>query len=106
MKKQGNYILYRMDKIDESLRLLRATVEQLRESFMATQVELTAQLVAINERLVKVGTETARLVATVNDLKTVVAAGPVSPELQAAVDAVAAQTGVVDDMVPDLEPVG
>ncbi len=68
---------------------------------MATQQELTVQLTKINAQLVKIGTETSKLLQAITDLQAAVANAPVSPELQAAVDAVAAQAKVVDDMVPD-----
>lgn len=66
---------------------------------MATQAEAAVQLKAIGEQMVKVGKETATLLTKIEELKN--AGGDVTPELQAAIDAVAAQAKVVDDMVPD-----
>jgi len=72
------------------------------ETIMATQQELTAQITAATEKLTKIGTETGTLLTKIEELKTALAnAGNVSPELQAAVDALAAQAAVVDDLVPD-----
>lgn len=70
---------------------------------MATQKQITEALNLANDRLKKVGTETAGLLEKIEDLKAQVdAAGTsVSPELQAAVDAVIMQAGVLDDLVPD-----
>ncbi len=68
---------------------------------MATQAELTATLNKINDQLIKIGKETTSLLAAIEELKGVIANGPVSPELQAAVNKVAEQAQVVDDLVPD-----
>ncbi len=69
---------------------------------MATQAELVATLNAVNENLKKIGLETGTLLTKIDELKAQVAAGgAVTPELQSAVDAVAAQAKVVDDLVPD-----
>ena len=72
---------------------------------MATQADLVVQLNAINDNLVKIGTETTKLLTMIADLQTQIATAPVSAELQAAVDKVAAQAKVVDDLVPDAPPV-
>ena len=80
---------------------LNSLAKQMEKS-MATQAELTAQVQAISATLTKIGTETSTLLTKIDELKAVIAAGPpVTPELQAAVDALAAQAKVVDDLVPD-----
>ncbi len=71
---------------------------------MSTQTEMAASLDLVNAVLVKIGTETAKLLTDIADLRAQLANAPVSPELQAAFDRVAAQAGVVDGMVPDLTP--
>ncbi len=71
---------------------------------MATQAELTAQIKANTDKLVKIGTETSTLLQKITDLTDIIANGPVTPELQAAVDALTAQAQVVDDMVVDAPP--
>ena len=77
------------------------------EKLMATQAELTEQVKAISATLTKIGGETTTLLQKVSDLQAVIANGPpVTPELQAAVDALAAQAKVVDDLVPDATPPG
>lgn len=69
---------------------------------MASQAELAAQVTAATEKLTKIGVETSTLITKVSDLEAIIAAGgDVSPELQAAVDALVAQAKVVDDLVPD-----
>ncbi len=68
---------------------------------MATQKELAAALDVVNDKLVKIGTETNTLLAAIADLKVQLANAPVSAELQAAFDKVAAQADVVDALVPD-----
>ncbi len=89
---------------NETLCLLRELKSQ-GEKIMATQKELADQLNGISDQLVKVGAETTTLIKTVDDLKAVIANGPeVTPELQQAVNKVAAQAKVVDDLVPDAPP--
>jgi hypothetical protein len=69
---------------------------------MATQAELTKQVKAIGDKLTKIGEESKTLLTKVDELKQAVAdAEKVTPELQSAVDAVAEQAKVVDDLVPD-----
>ena len=72
------------------------------EKIMATQADAAAQLKAVKEKLDKVAVEEnglqtriAELIATIN------AGGSVTPELQAAIDAVVAQAQVLDDITPD-----
>lgn len=78
------------------------TLTQQGAQIMASQEEAAAQLAAVNEKLVKIGTETSTLLTKIAELQAALeAAGQVAPELQAAIDAVAAQAGVVDDLVPD-----
>ncbi len=83
--------------IQQSLESLHRKVDQV----MATQAELVVQLNAVNAELVKVGTETSNLKAMVADLQTQVANAPVSDDLKAVVDKIAAQVKLIDDMVPD-----
>ncbi len=73
---------------------------------MATQAELAEQVKKIGDSITKIGTETTTLLAKIDELNAIITNGPaVTPELQAAVDAVAAQAKVVDDLVPDAPPV-
>lgn len=71
---------------------------------MATQTEIVAQLNATTEQLKKIGTETTSLLTKVDELLAVINAGPVTPELQAAVDALQAQATTVDNLVSDVTP--
>lgn len=82
---------------------------------MATQKEIAEQLTAVKDQLTAVGVEvdkvageTDTLLAKIKELQEIIDAGSVTPELQAAFDAVKAQAGVVadkvkaaDDKVPD-----
>lgn len=68
---------------------------------MATQAELVVQVKAATDKLTKIGTETSTLLQKITDLTTIITNGPVTPEMQAAVDALTAQAQVVDDLVPD-----
>lgn len=72
---------------------------------MATQAEAAQQLTKVNDSLTKIGGETANLLTEIQKLKDAAAtSGQVTPELQAAIDAVAAQATKVDDLVPDAAP--
>ncbi len=73
----------------------------LLEEVMATQAELVVEMTAIKAQLVKVGTETASLLAKIDELNAIIVAGPVSPELLEAWNAVKEQAGIVDAAVPD-----
>jgi uncharacterized hydantoinase/oxoprolinase family protein len=73
------------------------------EMIMLTQAELAAQVATIGAQVTKIGAETTKLLAKIDELNAVIAAGAgVTPELQAAVDEVAAQAKTVDDLVPDV----
>ena len=89
-----------LEKMHQTL----CTIQTQGEKIMATQAELAAQLTAATEKLKKIGSETTTLLTKVKDLTDIIAGGtiPVTPELQAAADALTAQAGVVDDLVPDV----
>lgn len=80
-------------------------IEREVKGIMATQQELVVGLNEVKATLVKIGTETTSLLKKIDDLQAVITNNPVSPEVQAAFDAVKAQAGIVDDLVPDLPPV-
>jgi len=85
------------------------------QKIMATQTEIAAELNAVKEKLVastnkitKIGAETDSLLTKIAALEDTINAGTVSPELQAAFDAVKTQADAleataagVDDKVPD-----
>lgn len=69
---------------------------------MATQAEAAAQLQTVVANLDKVSGETQALKTEVQALKDAATAnGEVSPELQTAIDAVAARVAAIDALVPD-----
>lgn len=73
---------------------------------MATQAQLTEQLAEVSAAVVKIGNETTATLTQVNALQAQVDellanAGAVTPELKAAVDSLAAQVKIVDDLIPD-----
>ena len=79
-----------------------STILQRLESIMATQAEAAAQLATIAGTLDKVSGETTALLNEVQTLKDAAAnAGNVTPELQAAIDAVASRAAAIDALVPD-----
>lgn len=81
--------------------MLEQILHQL-EIIMATQAELAQQLTDAAAKAEKVGNETRTLLTQIQALLDQVAnATAVSPELQAAADAVTAQLAVVDDLVAD-----
>lgn len=82
-----------------------ADLNERMDNMAQTQAQLAATIDAMNNQLVKIGTESATSVQMIADLKAIIAAGAdVTPELQAAVDRLAAQIQKVDDMVPDVPP--
>lgn len=74
------------------------------ETIMADQAEIVVQIQEIQNKLTKIGTETTSLLTKIDELTAIIAAGPVSPELQQAVDNLKAQAQVVDDLVVDAPP--
>ncbi len=68
---------------------------------MATQQDAAAELANVNQQLQKIGTETQGLLDKITALEQAAGNADVTPELQAAIDAVVAQAKVVDDLVPD-----
>lgn len=75
------------------------------KTIMATQAELAAALAEVTATVAKIGTETTATLAKVAELETALAnAGTVSPEVQAAFDALKEQVGIVDGLVPDAVP--
>jgi len=69
---------------------------------METQTELTAQLTEIAVKVEKVGVETRTLLTKIEALQDALEnQGNVTPELQAAADALAVQVEIVDNLVPD-----
>lgn len=75
---------------------------------MSTQTEVAAQLQTVVSTLEKVKEETTGLLVEIATLKDLAAsaAQSVSPELQAAIDAVAAAAGAIDALVPDTPAAG
>lgn len=75
-------------------------------AIMATQEELTAQLVALKAQAEKSEAEERAVIVTMTqqiaDLNALIAAGgPVTPELQAAADALGVSLQSLDDLNPD-----
>lgn len=73
---------------------------------MATQKELADQLTAVGVTIAKIGTETTKTLDRVKELEVALngSGTAVSPELQAAFDALKAQVTVVDDLIADVPP--
>lgn len=89
----------------QELSLLLITVNNKIDTLMATQAELAQQLTTITDQVHKIGVETQSLLQKVADLETALGnQGNVTPELQAAFDALKAQVQSVDDLVPDTPP--
>lgn len=75
------------------------------ENILMKQSEGAAALVAVATTLDKVSGETTQLLVEVQTLKDLLGqADEVSPELQAAIDAVASRAAAIDALVPDATP--
>jgi outer membrane murein-binding lipoprotein Lpp len=89
---------------DRTAHLLQLLLNQ-GDMLMATMKEVTDKLTALAGQVGKIDTEVQGLKALVATLQTTIANGPpITPELQAAVDAVAAAVQRVDDEIPDAPP--
>jgi septal ring factor EnvC (AmiA/AmiB activator) len=83
----------------------QSDLAKVERNIMATQAEVTAQLTATQAQVAKIGVETRTLLEKITELQAAIDnQNNVSPELQAAADALAAQVKVVDDLVPDSPP--
>ena len=82
-----------------------AAITHSLEHIMQTQAELVESLTAINATVTKIGEETRSLLTKVDDLVAALAnTDTVSPEVEAAVSALAAKAAEVDALVADLNP--
>lgn len=93
---EGDFKLY------EELRLQRNVINELKELIMATQAELAVTLGDLVTKVTKIGGETQSLLVRIDELMAaVVAAGNVTPEVEAAMAALQAQVDAVDALVAD-----
>jgi len=93
-------------RVNESRRMFHF-LQQKVISIMTTQAEVISTIAAIGEKLAKIGSETTALKEQIQELQALLGDGSdASPELVAAVEALAAQAQVVDDLVQDAVPVG
>jgi hypothetical protein len=72
-----------------------------------TQAEALTQLTSTNETLVKVSNETDALLREIETLKTELAnaggpGGTITPELEAAINAIDTRAHAIDNLVPDV----
>jgi hypothetical protein len=83
------------------VRVVQTILEKV-NAIVTTQAELAADLTAVKDQITKIGAETTATLQKVADLETALGnAGNVSPEVQAAFDALKASVQAVDDLVPD-----
>lgn len=69
---------------------------------MAKQSEMATEMVALTAQVKKIGEESTKTLAVVDELQKVIdGLDNVTPELQAAFDALKVQVTVVDDLIPD-----
>lgn len=74
---------------------------------MTSQAQLASDLNAINDKLQKVGNESATLLQKITDLETALGnGGNLSSEAEAALAALKAQAQTLDDLVPDSDEGG
>jgi predicted transcriptional regulator len=91
----------KLSKTFELVDVLRLINKRL-EKVLMNQAELAAQLTEIGAQIAKIGEESAATLLKVTELEEALEnAGDVTPEVQAAFDALKAQVQVVDDLVPD-----
>lgn len=84
------------------LAAIDAILIDLKGLIMSTQAQLAADILAVADKVTKVGNETRALLAKVADLQTALDnAGTVSPEVTEAMAALQSQVAVVDELVPD-----
>ena len=80
---------------------IATSLNEIKELIMATEAEITGLLTAATTQLQKIAAESAATLQKVSDLEAVIASlgTNVTPELQAAVDALRAQVQLVGELV-------
>jgi len=68
---------------------------------MSNQTDIAQGLTALTAQVAKIGEESKATLQKVADLEAAINNAPVTPELQAAFDALKAQVILVDDLIPD-----
>lgn len=81
----------------EGLELVFRNLKQI----MANQAQLAADLRSVKTQLDKIATESQALLDKISELEAELENQDVTPELQAAFDAVKSQAQTIDDLVPD-----
>ena len=81
-------------------------IQQLENKIMPSQAEIAAQLRSLIDTVNKIGVETDKSLKLIKDLQDAVNNQTnATPELIDAANALAAQLKIVDDKVPDAQPV-
>lgn len=94
-----------VEELTKLVALITSGPNTLLEKIMATQQELATQVRDLGKQVEKIGGESSKSLEMLASLQDIIKNGPpVTPELQAAVDGLAAQLKVVDDLVPDAPP--
>ncbi len=89
------------------VRVMAATVTQMKEMMMATTKELETRLHGISETVNKIQTETTANVQMLADLRTELeSGGQISPEAMQKLDEIEARLKATDDLVADAAPSG
>lgn len=102
------HMLYKLGKLKNHFHLLQTRIDfiiQQTTKIMSTQAQIVADLQTATTQIAQFGTELTTLNQTVTNLETALAGQPsVTPELQAAVDALKAQVATVAAIVPTPDP--
>jgi hypothetical protein len=99
LRSVGRIDVYHHIEGDPRLDELRVVLDQFRSAIMTTQAELAQQILAVRDQLQKVHTEVTGKIAELE--AAVLAAGNVSPEVEAALQAVRSALQPIDDLIPD-----
>ena len=83
----------------EQLRKINKTLKNIKRIMAENQEQLAAELAAVNAQLAKINTEYTTRIANLE--AALVAAGTITPEVQAELDALKAVTQAIDDVTPD-----
>src|SRR5437879_1364217 len=96
----------RATTVKRETQIILNRIEQLEKTIMATQAEIAAQLRTQIDIINKIGVETDKSLQLIKDLQAAVNNQTnATPELIDAANALAAQLKIVDDKVPDAQPV-
>ncbi len=97
--RMGTHYHYHFGADSNVLSKINKQLKQIKKIMAENQTELAGELATVNAQLAKINTEYTTRIASLE--AALVAAGTITPEVQAELDALKAVTQAIDDVTPD-----